>query len=364
MEKRRKLRFGVIGTGEFIQACHVPGLQSHPEAEVVALCGSDYDRARGIADRLGIPEVHTDYMELCARGDLDGVTIATPNAFHARQAVAAFRYGKHVLCEKPLALNVEQAEKMLNAAESSGKIHQVAFTFRYGYAVRELRRRVRSGDIGQPHYIRIQYDSWKGLLPDWEVGWRENQDLAGGGILYDLGAHLFDVARFVLGPIEIVTGFVQNFPRLRYHCFTHEAVPVETDDVAAAWFRHESGVRGQWFISRATPSYTDNGWLEVIGQEGALKASLSRGKVDVLKMSRPTRPDWDELPLPDEARDEKPHCLNIMMQSFVDACLRGELGANGNASFFDGFATQQAIAAVMEANDHLSWVPLQSTVLT
>jgi predicted dehydrogenase len=361
MEQKRKLRFGVIGTGDFAQVCHVPGLQSHPQAEVVALCGSEYRRARTIAERLGIPDVHTDYMELCSRDDIDAVTIATPNAFHCQQALAAFDHGKHVLCEKPLALNVEQAAQMANAAEACGNIHQVAFTFRYGYAVRELRRRVRSGDIGQPHYLRIQYDSWKGLLPDWEVGWREKQDLAGGGMLYDLGAHLFDVARFVLGPIEIVTGFVENFPRLRTHCFTRELARVETDDIAAAWFRHESGVRGQWFISRATPSYADNGWVEVIGQEGALKASLSRGKVDILRVSRPARPDWDELPLPEEAQDKRPHCLDLMMRSFVDACLRDELDKNSDASFIDGFATQQAIAAVIEANEHLTWVPLNRT---
>jgi predicted dehydrogenase len=363
MERKHKLRFGVIGTGEFIQACHVPGLQSHPQAEVVALCGSEYRRTRSVANRLGIPDVHTDYIELCSRDDLDGVTIATPNAFHARQAVAAFRQGKHVLCEKPLALNVEEAEEMLRAAESSGKVHQVAFTFRYSYAVRELRRRIRSGDIGQPHYLRIQYDSWKGLLPGWKVGWRESRDLAGGGMLYDLGAHLFDVARFVLGPIEIVTGFVKNLPRLRTHSFTQKTVQVETDDIAAAWFRHESGVRGQWFVSRATPPYTDNGWLEVIGQEGALKASLSRGKVDILKISHPMRPDWEELSLPDEARDERAHCLGIMMQSFVDACLRGRLDGNGDASFVDGFAAQEAIAAVIEANEHLIWVPLRSCAI-
>jgi predicted dehydrogenase len=360
MKEKKNLRFGVIGTGEFAQVCHVPGLQSHPQAEVVALCGSDYQRVRTIANRLGVPDVHTDYVELCSRNDLDAVTIATPNVFHARQAVAALHHKKHVLCEKPLALNVEQAEEMLHAAESSGKVHQVAFTFRYGYAVRELRRRIQSGDIGQPHYLRVQYDSWKGLLPDWEVGWREKQDLAGGGMVYDLGAHLFDVARFVLGPIKIATGFLQNFHRLRTHCFTRELAPVETDDIAAAWFRHESGVRGQWFISRVTPPYTENGWLEVIGTEGALKAALSRGKVDKLKVSSPAQPDWEELPLTEEARDEKPHCLGLMMQSFVDACLRGELDKNSDASFVDGVATQQAIAAVMEANEHLTWVPLRS----
>ena len=181
MEQNKKLRFGVIGTGEFTQACHVPGLQSHPQAEVVALCGSEYDRVRTLANRFGIPDVYIDYRELCSRDDLDGVTIATPNAFHAQQALSAFEHGKHVLCEKPLAIDVQEAEKMLHAAQASGKVHQVAFTFRYGYAVRELRRRIQSGDIGQPYYLRVQYDSWKGLLSEWKVGWREKQDLAGGG---------------------------------------------------------------------------------------------------------------------------------------------------------------------------------------
>lgn len=362
MQQKRKLRFGVIGTGEFAEACHVPGLRSHPCAEVVALCGSEHPRARAAADRLGIPDVYTDYRELCSREDIDGVTIATPNAFHADQALAAFRHGKHVLCEKPLGMDVAEARRMVRAADASGKIHQAAFTFRYGYAVRELRRRVQSGDIGQPYYLRVQYDGWNGLLPDWKVGWREKRDLAGGGMLYDLGSHLFDVAHFVLGPIEIVTGFVQNLPRARIHNFTGELTRVETDDMAAAWFRHQNGVRGQWFISRVTPPYTENGYLEIIGQEGALKASLSRGKMDVLKISRPAKPEWEEWPLPAEAQDGKPHCLGIMMRSFVDACLRGQLDEDVDASFHSGLATQQAIEAVIEANDHLTWVSLNHAV--
>jgi predicted dehydrogenase len=221
-----------------------------------------------------------------------------------------------------------------------------------------LRRRVQYGDIGKPYYLRVQYDNWNGLLPDRKASWKERQDLAGGGMLYELGSHLFDIARFILGPIAIATGFVQNFPRLRVHCLTNELTNVETDDIAATWFRHENGVRGQWFISRATPAFTDNGYLEVIGPEGALKASLSRGTIDILKISSPARPTWEELPLPDEAYDGKPHCLGLMMHSFVDACLRGKLNENVDASFIDGLAAQRAMAAVVEANEHLTWVPL------
>ena len=89
-----KVRLGIIGTGEFAEVCHLPGLRSHPQAEVIALCGRTYERARSLADRFSVPDVHTDYIELCRRDDLDAVTIVTPNAFHAEQAIAAFNQCK------------------------------------------------------------------------------------------------------------------------------------------------------------------------------------------------------------------------------------------------------------------------------
>jgi predicted dehydrogenase len=353
-----KLRIGVIGTGAFAEACHVPGLQSHPQAEVVALCGRRYDRARALADRLNVPDVHTDYNELCARADLDAVTIVTPNVEHLQQAMAAFDSGKHVFCEKPLAMALAEAREMVRSAEASGRIHQVAFTYRYLYGVQELRRRVRQGDIGAPYYLRIQYDCWEGMQPDYQIGFRDKLNLAGGGMLYDVGSHFFDIARFILGPLEMVAGFSQLIPRQRIDGRAGTQANVETDDIAAAWFVHENGVRGQWFASRATPSFGDKSYLEVIGLEGALRATLSRGSVDVLKVSSPTRPAWEELPLPEEARDKKPHSLGMMMRSFVDACLCGKLDGDVDASFYDGLAAQQALAAVTEATTQLTWVRL------
>ena len=356
--ERRKLRVGVIGSGEFAQVCHVPGISSHPNGEVVALCGSDYPRVRSIADRLGVSDVHMDYRELCARDDVDAITIVTANRFHAEQAVCAFRYGKHVFCEKPLALCVAQAREMTMAAIASKKINQVAFVFRYGFAVRELRRRLQSGDVGQPYYLRIQYDGWDGLQADFRASWRDLRDFAGGGVLFHLGSHLFDIARFVLGPMDVITGFVHKLPRLRPHAVTGELSMTDTDDLAAAWFRSKGGVRGQWFIGRVTPPFAERGYLEVIGPEGALKAGLSRGTVDVLKVSRPRQPEWEDLPLPDEAQDGKPHSLKLMMHSFVDSCLRGELNSEIDASFADGLAAQEAMAAVTEADQSMKWVTL------
>ncbi len=356
----RKLRLGVIGTGAFAETCHVPGLQSHPQAEVIALCGRDSARTQAMARRLNVPEVSIDLQELCARKDIDAVTIATPNVFHAGQAKIALAAGKHVFCEKPLGMHASEVDEMLRVAESSRKIHQVAFTYRYLYGVQELKRRLLKGDIGTPYYVRIQWDSWEGLHPDSKVGFREKLDLGGGGMLYDLGSHLFDLIGFIIGPIRAVTGCTTLIPRERMDARTGTLTQVETDDIASAWFVCRNGTRGHWFASRATPSSGEKAYIEVVGPDGALKASLSRGSVDALKVSRPTRPAWQSIPLPEEASDGKAHCLTIMMRSFVDACLRGKLDREVDASFHDGLAVQRAMDAVREASRRLDWIPLET----
>jgi predicted dehydrogenase len=330
----RTLRFGVIGAGSFAAACHIPGLQSHPQAEVVAICGRRREAAEALATRFGIPSVHADAAELCARDDLDGVSICTPNAAHREQALLAFGRGKHVFCEKPLGLSVSEAEEMTRAAEASGRVHQVAFTYRYLYAVEELRRRVAAGDVGEPFLFRAHHEYWDGLR---QSGWRELKAPSGGGVLYDLGSHFFDLARFLLGPIEAVKADLQLLPR----------PGVETDDIATAAFRFASGARGQWQSSRITPPRAPN-HVQVVGREGALEALLSRGSVDTLRLARPGQPGWEELPLPGEARDGQSHALGRMMRSFVDACLRGGI-SEGDASFEDGLAVQQALTAAEES---------------
>ncbi len=255
MATASKLRFGVIGAGAFAEACHVPGLLSHPGAEVVAIAGRRPERARALAGRFGIPEVCSDPGELCARDDLDGITICTPNAAHREQALLAFAHGKHVFCEKPLGLSVAEAEEMLRAAEASGRVHQVAFTYRYLYGVEELRRRVGPATSASLTCFGLITSTGTGCAPAPPSAGGRCKAPAGGGALYDSGSHFFDLARFILGnPIAEVKADLQILPR----------PGVETDDLAAAWFRFVSGVRGQWFASRITPPRAENSsrWWE------------------------------------------------------------------------------------------------------
>ncbi len=354
----KKLRCAVVGTGKFAEVCHIPGLQSHPDVEVVAICGGA-DRARRLADKFGVADVHTDVEEMCLRTDIDAVTVVTRNSEHRAHALAAIRNGKHVLCEKPLGLNPAEAREMTAAAVAGGRVHQVAFVFRYTYGVRELRRRVLRGDIGRPFLCRVQYDNWDGLKPEWKASWRDQRDSAGAGMLFHLGSHLFDLARHVVGPIDSAIGFTHTVDRIRPDECSDKPLVVETDDLFDAWVRHENGARGQISVSRITPSFTQNGWLEIVGPEGALKAGLSRGTVDSLRASTPQAPEWIELPLPEEANDKRPHCLGLMMRSFVDACLRGRGDADLDATFEDAAAAQLAMAAVIESGARRRWVGLE-----
>jgi predicted dehydrogenase len=360
MSPSNKLRVGVIGTGAFAEICHIPGLLSHPAAEVVTVCGRRLEAARSLADKFGIPNATDDFHSLCADPDIDAVTIASANVVHAAQAIDALNHGKHVFCEKPLAMTAAEAHEMAAIAKASGKIHQVAFTFRYNYGLRELRRRIAAGDIGQPFFARIQYDRWEGLAKGWTSSWREKKEFAGAGMLFDLGSHLFDITHHVLGPIESVIGYTHVVPREAPNKMTGEMAAVETDDMVNAWIRHSNGIRGQFFISRVTPPFAQLGYLEIVGPQGALKAALSRGGVDYLKVSSPDDPDWLDLALPPDASDGKPHALGMMMRSFVDACLRGGLNTEVDASFDDGLAAQLAMSALLESEVSDRWTHLDA----
>ena len=352
----RKLRFGVIGAGDFAEVCHVPGLLA-AGAEVVAISGRRRERAATLAARFAIPNVEDDAAALCARDDLDGVAICSPNAAHREAALAAFRHGKHVLCEKPLGLTVPEADEMLAAARASGRVHQVAFTYRYLHGVAELRRRVAAGDVGEPYLFRGHHEAWDALRPGSAIGWRQLAAPSGGGVLWDSGSHMFDLARLLLGPVAAVSATVQMVPRQAADAVTGERVAVETDDHAMAWLRFAAGAHGHWHASRITPTRED-AFVQVIGRDGALEATLSRGRSDRLRAVATGSRDWRELPLAEEASRGGSHALMRMMASFVAACGAGQR-AEGDASFADGAAVQRLLEASASSTGK-GWVELSA----
>jgi predicted dehydrogenase len=310
-----------------------------------------------MAERLGVPEAITDYREAVSRPDIDAVTITTPNVAHAPIAIAALAAGKHVFCEKPLGMSRAEAEAMRRAAEASGRIHQVAFTFRFTHCLQRLREELARGTIGRPFYARVQGEGFGDLRPGGRGGWRHVQALAGGGMLADMGSHYFDLVNWILGPVAEVCGLLETIPRQK--TVGEESVTVDSDDLAACWFRTQAGVSGHFFSSRVTPPRGANGIFEVIGETGALSAATTRGSGDALRLLRPGEQE-EELPLPEESRSKQDYALGRMMRAFVDAILAGRSSTGVDATFVDGWRAQCAQEAVFASVREKRWVPVNA----
>lgn len=346
------LRVGVIGVGGWTETCHIPGLQAHPQARVVALCGRSPERRRAQAERFGVPETFADYEDLIARAEVDAVTISTPNRWHFPIARAALRAGKHVFCEKPLALDQTESAELLELASRGGLVHQVAFTFRFLHAAAEAQRLVRGGAIGRLRYVLAVTEGAGALRPGATARWRNDAALSGYGLLGDMGSHLVDLARCVSGG---------EFRAVRGACWRIGAVErpdgerpgqvraVTADDEAEALcdfagpgFSATAALR----VSSLTPPPHRN-YLEFRGEDGSLRLAYSRGDTDTLALGRGGAAP-EPLPLPDGAVPRPNHCLFTMMGAFVDACL-GRPAPDREprpATFADGHAAQRVLDAV------------------
>jgi len=193
------VRVALIGTGAVAVQNHIPGIRLHPAGEVVALCDPEPKALEQAIGASGIRRTFNDYAVLMREPDIDAVVIATPNHVHAPIALAAIAAGKHVLCEKPLAMSHAETAAMTLAAENAGVVNMTAFTYRFIPAIRWIRRLLNDGDIGTPYHVRIR------RLQDWgdrALGWRQHRALAGSGELGDMLAHRIDYVHYLIGPFS------------------------------------------------------------------------------------------------------------------------------------------------------------------
>jgi predicted dehydrogenase len=207
-----KLKIGLIGAGGIARGCHIPGYQSIPEdCEIAWVCDVNAETARKVADEHGIPNVTADHLELLADPEVDAVSITTPNKFHKDPTIDSLRAGKHVLCEKPLAMNAGEAREMCRAAEDSGKILQVALQQRFTGQARFMKDYIESGAMGDIYYARAQALRRRGV-PAWGVFIDKEQQ--GGGPLIDIGVHILDFTLFLMGYPKPVSASGQTWDTL------------------------------------------------------------------------------------------------------------------------------------------------------
>ena len=293
----QRLRVGMVGYG-FMGAAHsqawrtvnrVFDLPLH--CQLVALCGRDAQKVGAAAARFGWDEAVTDWRQLVAREDIDLIDICTPGDSHAEVAIAALAAGKHVLCEKPLANTVEEAEKMAQAARdarAAGVRSMCGFNYRRVPAVAYLRQLVEDGRLGTIRHVRAQYlQDWI-VDPQFPLVWRLRQERAGSGALGDLGAHIVDLAQYLTGQlITEVSALTETFVRQRplpaestgLSAGTGEpgeTGPVTVDDAALFLARLSGGAVGTFEATRFATGRKNGLRVEVNGSRGSASFDLER----------------------------------------------------------------------------------------
>ena len=287
------IRVAMIGYG-FMGAAHSVGWRQAPRVfdlpeavEMAVVVGRNPDAVAAAAAHWGWAESATDWREVIARDDIDVVDIVTPGESHAEIAIAALEAGKHVLCEKPLANTVEEAEAMAAAAaRAGGRVAMVGFTYRRVPAVTLLRDLIAEGRIGRVQQVRAAYrQDW---LVDASVplGWRLQKEHAGSGALGDIGAHIVDMTQFVTGQaVQAVAGTVETIVRERplvgeragfTGTASEEVGEVTVDDVAIFTGRLSGGALVSFEATRFATGRKNGLTIEVSGDRGALAFDLER----------------------------------------------------------------------------------------
>lgn len=373
---REKIRVGIIGAGRIADFVHVPSLRLCPtECEVVAVASRTEEKARVFAERWGIPRVHPDWKALLADPGVDAVVICPPSGLTHAVTKAAIAAQKHILCEKPLGLNYSEARELQVAAERSGKIHMVAFTFRFVPALRFLKRLVAEGHFGEIRHWRLSYFTDFMLDPSRPIAWRNQRANAGAGILADMGSHAIDFARYLLGDIVAMSGVNRLYVRERPHPSGSGMVPADAEDAYAFVAEFASGTIGTFDLNRAIAGRGGKGranyqCIEIHGTGGAavyelirpfeLQISLGPAMTRTQQWARAEVPS-DLLKYPGSSRNPRMDDPLVGYKldqgvAFIKA-IRGE--TQDYPTFRDGAEAQRVVDAVELSAKERRWVDLR-----
>jgi predicted dehydrogenase len=282
------LGVGMVGYA-FMGAAHSQGWRTVGrvfdlplQPAMAAVCGRDPDGVRAAAGRLGWAAAETDWRALIARDDVQLVDVCTPGSSHAEIAVAALEAGKHVLCEKPLANTVAEAEAMVRAADEArarGQVAMVGFNYRRTPALALARDMIARGRVGTLRHVRITYlQDWL-VDPQFPLAWRLRRDQAGSGALGDLGAHAVDLAQHLAGErLTQVSAQTETFVSRRPVPGEGEGVlgEVTVDDAALFGGRLASGALASFEVSRVAAGRKNALRVEINGTLGSLAFDLER----------------------------------------------------------------------------------------
>jgi len=342
------LRIGVIGTG-FGRRVQLPALRLVSGVTVTAIASGSIERARAVAAEFAIPRAFASGEELAAASDVDLVIVSSTPDLHARQAITTLAAGKHVLCEKPMALDASEAGRMVAMAQRSPRLARVDHELRYEPNRRKARQLIQSGAIGEPLHIELvlkPYLRGDGRPQAFDAPWSWWYDAArGGGILGAVGSHLIDLCRFWTGSEVVdVSGRAATIVAERADA-EGARHPVTADEYTSFVLRFASGVLATITLTTVA-SHGPGHFAQITGREGTLVLT-GETKLEVGRAGTPL----EDASVPDELWD-KTTPNNMWARSFVRlmrdlvAELSGHPATGTPATFADGLAVQRVMDAV------------------
>lgn len=270
-----KLRAGVVGVGKIGQSAHIPAFMNIPDTELVAICDIDEKRLHEVGDRFGISQEHryTDYRQMYANANLDVVSICTPTYVHAEQCIAAFEAKIHVLCEKPLSMNTQEAVEIVRKEKETGMILSIGFNNRFRLDSTTLKSYIDEGLLGDIYYSKAGWLRRRGN----PHGWFTKKELSGGGPLIDCGIHSLDLAHWLMGqprPVSVLAATYCKFGDYKvegigqYWAMSgNEEGIFDTEDLAAAIIRFENGATMMFDVSWALNGPDTGIYVQLFGDK-------------------------------------------------------------------------------------------------
>jgi predicted dehydrogenase len=349
------------------------------QVDMTAIAGRNADAVADAADTLGWRESTTDWRSLLTRDDIDVIDICTPGDSHAEIAIAALEAGKHVLCEKPLANTVDEAESMVaaaSAAREKGVRSMVGFNYRRVPAIAFARKLIEDGRLGTIRHVRANYLQDFITDPDFPLIWRLKKDQAGSGALGDIGAHIIDLSQFLLGQdITEVSALLETFIKQRPLSEASSGLSasggaemgeVTVDDVALFLGRFSDGAVGTFEATRFASGRKNAIWLEINGSDGSLAFDFESmnelqfhdhtESADVagfrrILVTEDTHPYVAAWWPPGHVLGYE-HTFTHEMRDFVEAVATG---GDPSPSFEDGLRVQRVLDAVEGSAASRSW---------
>ena len=362
--REKPIKVGVVGGG--FGRTHIMAYRATPGVEVTAFCQRTKARAEEIAREFGIPQVFTDYSEMLAQAGLDAVSLTTPTNVHLVMASEAFNHGVSVLCEKPLAMNQEEAAAMLKRAEEAHAIHMTAFNFRFIPAFYRLKQLMQEGYVGsRVLHVDASWFSERRADPNTPFGWRDEKKAVGFGAMGDIGVHLVDLVRWLAGDFKRVCSRQAIFTKERSLGNGSGTREVTVED-CAVFIGELTGGGLVSFVANAAARGSAYQEIRILGNQGALRAIVNRSNPDwMIGELWGAQGDGDTEPLPipeplkeqlipaDQRRTAREAIFANLTRLFAHGIERAE---QPSPSFRDGLEAQKVLDAVETSAQSGSWM--------